>query len=440
MRAVVVGDGVGDVVAKVFGFGEIATNDALHFREFADRSGDEVGLGKPRGQFGVFDVRADLFGDFAGEAFDALHAVSLGAEFGVEDDVVELGQARFERDRLVVVPEEFGVRQARAQHALVAGDDGLAAVARFEVGDDQELLGQLSVRIGEREVFLVFPHRADEDFLRHFEERRIEAAGEDDGVFHEAGDLFQQFVVVVEGEAGVGGGAFGLLVDDLHPLGAVEDHAALAQLHLIIGEVRHLERLVRHLAVAARDVRRGEPGDFDRHHDAVEKAQDRAQRAHPLQTRRLPLHGFRPGEGADRFNDRFGDEGGRGASILFDFRDVEIAFGIGLDLKLVSGEAGLFQKAVERGGGRRGARAFEFLRHGGGRGGQVFDHQRQAARGDMRDGVCGCEAALREGLHHQAFEVIGGLALHPGGDFFLEEFEEELGHQPCSPSVRPWGE
>ena len=63
----------------------------------------------------------------AGEAFDALHAVGLGAEFGVEDDVVEFGQAFGQRDRLVVVPEEFRVAETGTQNALVAGDDGVAA-------------------------------------------------------------------------------------------------------------------------------------------------------------------------------------------------------------------------------------------------------------------------------------------------------------------------
>ena len=73
------------------------------------------------------------------------------------------------------------------------------------------------------------------------------------------------------------------------------------------------------------------------------------------------------------FNDRFGDEGGRGAAVLFDFRDVEIAFGIGLNCKLVFAEAGLFQEAIEGGRRRGGARAFELFRSCFGSSWQIVD-------------------------------------------------------------------
>ena len=50
---VVIADGVGDGWLDADGQGEIAANLALHFRELANRGGDEIGLGEARGPFGL---------------------------------------------------------------------------------------------------------------------------------------------------------------------------------------------------------------------------------------------------------------------------------------------------------------------------------------------------------------------------------------------------
>ena len=49
----------------------------------------------------------------------------------VEGDLVELGQHRLQPALLVVLPKELGVRQPRADHALIAGDDRISAISRL---------------------------------------------------------------------------------------------------------------------------------------------------------------------------------------------------------------------------------------------------------------------------------------------------------------------
>ena len=69
----------------------------------------------------------------------------LRAQLGVEDDALELLDPAFQRVLAVLVPEEFGVRQARAQHPLIAGDDLLAAILGDHVGDQGEAVGHFPV-------------------------------------------------------------------------------------------------------------------------------------------------------------------------------------------------------------------------------------------------------------------------------------------------------
>ena len=55
------------------------------------------------------DIGADQRGDLGGELHDALDALELGAELGVEHGLLELGQAVLERQLQVLLVEEFRV-------------------------------------------------------------------------------------------------------------------------------------------------------------------------------------------------------------------------------------------------------------------------------------------------------------------------------------------
>src|SRR5207247_1882816 len=71
------------------------------------------------------------------------NALVLRAKLLVEDDVLEFRQPVFEAELQVGVVEELRVGQPRADDALVAGDDRLAAVGRFGVGGEDETSSKL---------------------------------------------------------------------------------------------------------------------------------------------------------------------------------------------------------------------------------------------------------------------------------------------------------
>src|SRR5690606_33403700 len=89
-------------------------------------------------------IGADERGYLLRQRGDALDPLALRAELRMEDDAVELRQPRVERRLQVGLPEVARIGQARADHAAVAGGDRLAAVARLDVGDHDEAVGELA--------------------------------------------------------------------------------------------------------------------------------------------------------------------------------------------------------------------------------------------------------------------------------------------------------
>ena len=120
---------------------------------------------------------------------------------GVEHDAIQLGTRLASGTLAVLVPEELGVPQARAQHALVAGDDGPAAVVGREIGDHDEARRQLAVGVLQREVFLVRAHRGDQHLRRQRHEPLVDGAEQHDRPFDQAGDLVQQRRIVAQAQA-----------------------------------------------------------------------------------------------------------------------------------------------------------------------------------------------------------------------------------------------
>ncbi len=190
-RPVVLLDGSGNVGRLAVVLGVIAAHQALQFREFADHVGDQVRFRKPRRALRQCAVRAQVRRDGRRDGAHARRPIRLRAELVVIDDAAELGQARFQRMAPVLVEEELGVGQPRAQHALVAGDDR-RRVRRLQVAHQQEPVDELPRIVGEREVPLVQLHREDEAFLRDVQERGVERAGVDDRPFDQRRDFVQQ--------------------------------------------------------------------------------------------------------------------------------------------------------------------------------------------------------------------------------------------------------
>ena len=279
----------------------------------------------------------------AGELLDALDALGLRAELLVEHDVLELRQPVFEPRLQVRLVEELRIRQPRADDALVAGDDGLAAVLGLDVGDEQELVDELGMRgVAHDEAFLVVADGGADHFFRDVQELFVERAHQHHRPFDEARDFVEQALVLDQFEALRESELLGFGEDDaLAPLG-VEHDLGLVELGLIIVEPAHRERLRRQEAVAARLVAGGDAVDRERHDVRLlglrpERGDDGMQRPHPGERARLarrlaPAHRFRPRKALDHLGQDFADHVDRGAARLLDHRDIEVALLVRLHL------------------------------------------------------------------------------------------------------------
>ena len=103
--------------------GVILAHAALQFGKLADHVGEQVGLGQARGTARQLHITAAQLGDLARQMFDTRAALELRAQLVVIHHAGQPGQARFKALLAVLVKEEARVRQACAQHTLVAAGD-----------------------------------------------------------------------------------------------------------------------------------------------------------------------------------------------------------------------------------------------------------------------------------------------------------------------------
>ena len=143
-RLVVLLDRARDRFILTLSLSIVFAHQALHFGEFADHFGEQIGLGEPRGALGLLDIGADQRRQLRRQSLNALNALGLGAELLVEHDLLELRQPVFKLQLKIGLVEELRVAQARADDALVAGDDRLAAVLGLGVRDQDEAVDELA--------------------------------------------------------------------------------------------------------------------------------------------------------------------------------------------------------------------------------------------------------------------------------------------------------
>ncbi|KAG1090456.1 hypothetical protein G6F40_013127 [Rhizopus arrhizus] len=168
-------DGQRDLGRFATGHGVVAAGDALQFREFVDHARLQVVLRQFGGTPCLRSVGANLRRDHLGQGGHAGDLVGHAAQLGLVGHRLQALAHRRQALLQVFVEEELGIGEARADHALVAlGHFG--HVLRFDVGDADELLGQRAAVIQHREELLVDLHRLDQRFLRHRQERALEAA------------------------------------------------------------------------------------------------------------------------------------------------------------------------------------------------------------------------------------------------------------------------
>ncbi len=210
----------------------IAPHEALQLGEFTDHVGDEIGLGEHRRAIGLLWIGADVRRDRRGDHAHAVHPLRLRAELVVIDDGPEPFDAVGEADLAVLVEEEAGVGQARAQHALVALDDR-RGILRLDVADDEEAMDESAAGVGQREIFLVLLHRQDQALLRNLEECPIEGSRVDRGPFDQRRHLVEQRVGHQDRGAA---GSLGELRDDARAaLGEARDDLAFGAQRFLVG-------------------------------------------------------------------------------------------------------------------------------------------------------------------------------------------------------------
>ena len=127
------GDGVGDLGVLLLLERVIAAHHPLQLGELADHAADQIGFGQHCHPLGVIGSGSDQRRDLPREHAHALDAVILRAELLVKDDLLQPRHPDFEAHVAVLIEEEFGIGEPRADHPLTAGDDGLAAVGRFQI-------------------------------------------------------------------------------------------------------------------------------------------------------------------------------------------------------------------------------------------------------------------------------------------------------------------
>ena len=99
----------------------------------------------------------------------------------------------------------------------------------------------------------------------------------------------------------------------------------------VVRRALHLERLVAVEAMPARLVAALDVLDLERHHLAVEQADDRMQRPHPRRLARAPAHRLRPRELRRHRRHHLGHDLLRRPARLLDLDDVEVALLLVLD-------------------------------------------------------------------------------------------------------------
>src|SRR5579872_125510 len=111
----------------------------------------------------------------AGNVANTLDFVGVTAKARLVGDFGELGEIVGEPTFLIGCPEKFGVSEACAKNAFMAGGD--VALGVFGKIDDGEEVGrEFPTLIFEREVLLVVAHDGNEDLVGQAEKLFVEAA------------------------------------------------------------------------------------------------------------------------------------------------------------------------------------------------------------------------------------------------------------------------
>jgi len=240
----VIADRLGDGFRQTLGAGVIAAHKALQFGEFADHSGDEIGLAQARCLFGHIrknflrhasfrwgdDVR---FNQPPRQLGHAINLVGDGAQLFVEGDPPQplgvFGQGLL----LILLPEEARIRQSRGQHLAVAVHHH-GGINRGDIRGADESIGQAAIWLRANEILLVHPRGELDNLGRHIEKCLVETPQQRHRPFSETGVFNHQPFIGHQRQACVGGHPRCAFADDSGAFFVVDDHMAGAQLFGVI--------------------------------------------------------------------------------------------------------------------------------------------------------------------------------------------------------------
>ena len=198
LRLVVILDGVRRPLRPRPAPGVVAAHQALQLGEFADHLGqrDRPCRAAPRARPWPRRRRPAARDAPASATMRAMRSAWVPS-FSWNTMCSNFGRRSSSLRLQIGLVEELRVRQPRADDALVAGDDRRAAVARLDVGDEDELVGELrGLRIAHHEAFLVVADGGADDLLGDREERLVERAHQHHRPFDQPRDLGQQALVL----------------------------------------------------------------------------------------------------------------------------------------------------------------------------------------------------------------------------------------------------
>ena len=360
----------------------------------------------------------------------------------MEGDAGQRARHLVERLLEVLLPEELGVGQPRADHLLVAGDDVRAAVVGRQVRHQQELVGQLArARMLEREALLVLLHGEHQAFGRHRQERLLEAAHQHQRPLGEAGVLGEQRLVLDQRQLVLLGQRARLLGDQRRAFRRIEDDLVRLEGLDVVGRARHLERLVAVEAMPARLLAGSRPPRW-RTAPPCRRARRRSSAAAaptaiidcgPTSRRKSPQlnridlgHGKLGGDGRHHL----ADDLLRRPPRLLDLDDVEVALLVVLDdLRVLDRlEARRLDEAGDGLLRRIDARALALLAQVGRLGRHALHHQRQPPRRRVRPGLARREPLRLQPLGDQPPQILRRPRLHARRDLLGEQFQQQLSH------------
>ena len=256
--------------------------------------------------------------ELAAEVLGACGLVVVAAQLLLESDGLEHGHAILKRELLIGVPEEAGVVEAGAQHALIAvAHNGFALGIGNRVEHSKKVRRELSVGILNREVLLVVAHHGDQNFFGQREKFAIEVAEDDRRSFGEIDDGIEQSLIFSPARAGdlTHCGVEGF-ADLVLALGVAGQHIGGAQLVGIFGGRGEWDRSRGKDAMPAGGAAGGDAAELERHNIVIKKRDEPAHGAHEaLRLARTPVHVFGPVEGGDFLGNELGEQRKRRASL-----------------------------------------------------------------------------------------------------------------------------